>query len=89
MTVADAGPQTAAMRLPLNAPANPRLRDAAAAVLAASAVAAVLLALAPKLAWWILAILWLMVAARVYQGLAKRRRADARAAGRGPERQSQ
>ncbi len=49
-----------------------------AAALVASAAAVVLLVIAPGLPWWIFPILWLIVGARVFQGLAKRRAVDQR-----------
>jgi cobalamin synthase len=69
---------------PAETPRDPRLKDALAALAAASALAVLLLAALPRSAWWALALLWVLVAARVYQGLAKRRRADARGGERGP-----
>jgi fatty acid desaturase len=61
---------------------DPRLKDALAALAAASALAAVLLIALPGPAWWLVALLWALVAARVYQGLAKRRRIDRRSGAR-------
>ncbi len=67
---------------PANAPRNPRQRDAIGAIVVASAVAVVLLILVPGLAWWIYPIVWLIVVARVLQGLARLRRADSPPHGR-------
>jgi hypothetical protein len=60
---------------------DPRLKDVLLAVAAATGLVVVLLIAVPKLAWWIFPILWLIVAARVYQGLARRRVADDRSRG--------
>jgi len=82
LTVPGAGPQTAPMLLPWNAPANPRHRDAIGALVVASAIVFVLLVLAPGLAWWIYPIVWLIVGARILQGLGRLRRADGRTHGK-------
>jgi hypothetical protein len=66
---------------PVKNPPGPRLKDALVAVAVATGIVVVLLIAVPKLAWWIFPIVWLIVAARIFQGLARRRAVDERSRG--------
>jgi hypothetical protein len=82
LTLRRAGRQSAFMVPPVKKPPGPRLKDALVAVVAATGLVVVLLIAVPALAWWVFPILWLIVAARVLQGLARRRAVDGQARGK-------
>ena len=65
-----------AMMPPMMKSLDPRLKDAIVAFVVATGIVIVLLIAVPKLAWWIIPIIWLIIAARIFQGLTRRRAVD-------------